>query len=101
MDRVKQNSKGMNMQKCHSSMKRFPVEAILHGIAGTHICTSIVVSTKASTVVHTQTSTVVRSCSCVTMRVCSGSDEGLQIRKPVKQCIYKSIIIHILKDSKQ
>jgi hypothetical protein len=101
MDRVKQNSKGVNTRKCNSAMKRFSVEAILHGIAGAHACTDTVVSAKASTVVHTQTSAVVRSCSCVTMQVCSGSDEGLQIRKPAKQRIYKSIIIHILKDSKQ
>jgi hypothetical protein len=43
----------------------------------------------------------VRSCSRMPMRACSGSDERRQSGKPVRKCICKSIVIHILKDSKQ
>jgi hypothetical protein len=109
MKTAKQNGKGMNMQKCHSVMKRFSGEAVLHEIAGVYGCTGIVVSTKANSVVRTkansvvptQTGTVVRSCSRMPMRACSGSGERRQTGKQVRKCICKSIFIHILKDSKQ
>jgi hypothetical protein len=101
MDRVKQNSKGVNTQKCNSAIERFSGETILHGIAGVYRCTGIVVSTKANIVVRAQTGTVVRSCSRMAMRACSGNDEKRQTGKPVRECVYKSIIINILKDSKQ
>jgi hypothetical protein len=100
MDTVKQNSKGVNTRKCNSVVKRLPVKAILHGIAGTHACMGTVVSTRASIVVLALTGVVVPSCCRMTTRVCSGSDERRRTRKPVKQCIYKSIFSHILKDSK-
>jgi conjugative transposon TraJ protein len=67
------------------------------GIAGIHTCTGIVVPMQTPT----QTSIVVLSCCRMEMRICSGNDEGRQIRKPVRKCIYKSIFIHLLKDSKQ
>jgi hypothetical protein len=94
MKTVKQNGKGVDMQKCHSAMKRFSGEATLHGIAGVYGCTGIVVSTKANIVVLTKTGTVVRSCSRMPMRIYSGSGERRQTGKQVMKCICKSIVIH-------
>jgi hypothetical protein len=125
MEAVKQNGKDVNVQKCDFATKRFSGEATPHRIAGTHTYTGVFVSahanivmpmqtgigtsaqintvvrSHASTVVHTHTSTVVYLCSRMKMRVCSGSDARRQTGKQVRKCIYKSIFIHVLKDSKQ
>jgi hypothetical protein len=49
----------------------------------------------------TQTSIVVLTCCRMAMRVCSGIYARRQTDKQVSKCIYKSISIYVLKDSKQ
>jgi hypothetical protein len=83
----------MNKQKCKSTMKRLFSEARLHGIAKVHTCTSVVVPMQISIVALTY-------CR-MAIWIYFNSETGKQIGKSTMICIYKSIIIHLFKDSKQ
>jgi hypothetical protein len=74
-------------------MKRLFSEATLHRIAEVHTCASIVVLTQISIVALT--------CCRMAIWIYFNSETEKQIRKPAKKRIYKSIIIHLFKDSKQ
>jgi len=74
-------------------MKRLFSEAMLHRISEAHTCTSIVVVTQISIVVLTY-------CR-MAIQIYFNDETKEQISKSAKKGIYKSIVIHLFKDSKQ
>jgi hypothetical protein len=66
-------------------MKRLFSEATLHGIAEVHTCTSIVVLTYCR----------------MAIRIYFNREAKKQTTKSAMKRIYKSIVIHLLKDSNQ
>jgi hypothetical protein len=83
----------MNRQKCKYTMRRLSGETTPHGIAEVHTCTGVAVPTHISPAVHT--------CCRVATKNYFRDETGRHTAKSVMKRIYKSIFIHLLKDSNQ
>jgi hypothetical protein len=83
----------MNKQKCKYTMKRLFTGAMLYEITETHTCTGVVALTYTSIVVLTY-------CR-MEMWIYFNIETCKYINKLAMKRIYKSLIIHLLKDSNQ